>query len=142
MAEGAQSVSGCNTTLALVIGFYIPSVLMHWVPRLTGTATQVLSFGLRFGTAYILITTVCGWQSRSSARRVRSRTKENRGKLRQIVGMTDTRNRYCANLCRMIRKLKQTPGIYLVGFMGSGKASTHRTPAGEAYWMAFRRSGS
>ena len=43
--------------LALVLGFYIPSVLMHWVPKLTATTAQVLSFALRFGIAYVLIIT-------------------------------------------------------------------------------------
>jgi hypothetical protein len=43
--------------IALVIGFYIPSVLMGWVPKFTGTTPQVLSFALRFGLAYVLLIT-------------------------------------------------------------------------------------
>jgi len=42
---------------ALIIGFYLPSLLMGWVPKLTGTAPQVVSFVLRFGLAYALIVT-------------------------------------------------------------------------------------
>jgi hypothetical protein len=41
--------------MALVVGFYIPGVLMHWVPKLTETTAQVISFGLRFWIAYVLI---------------------------------------------------------------------------------------
>jgi hypothetical protein len=43
--------------IALALGCYLPTVLMGWVPKLTGTATQVLSFVLRFGIAYGLIIT-------------------------------------------------------------------------------------
>jgi hypothetical protein len=42
---------------ALLVGFYLPSVLMGWVPKFGGTTPQVLSFTLRFGFAYILIVT-------------------------------------------------------------------------------------
>jgi shikimate kinase len=34
----------------------------------------------------------------------------------------------------MILKLKQTPGIYLVGFMGSGKSTIGRLLAGQTGW--------
>lgn len=40
---------------ALLIGLYVPSVLLGWVPKLTGTAAQVMSFGLRLGLAYALL---------------------------------------------------------------------------------------
>lgn len=43
--------------IALGVGFYLPGVLMGWVPKLTGTGAQVLSFVLRFGLAYVLIIT-------------------------------------------------------------------------------------
>ena len=43
--------------VAFVVGFYIPSVLMGWVPGLTGSTAQVVSFVLRFGFAYVLIIT-------------------------------------------------------------------------------------
>lgn len=42
---------------ALMIGLYIPGVLMGWVPKLAGTSAQVASFILRFGTAYVLLIT-------------------------------------------------------------------------------------
>jgi hypothetical protein len=41
----------------VVVGFVVPSLLIHWTPKLTGTALQVTSFVLRFGIAYLLITT-------------------------------------------------------------------------------------
>jgi hypothetical protein len=41
----------------LVLGFYLPVVLVGWVPKLTGTAPQVLSFVLRMGVAYGLVIT-------------------------------------------------------------------------------------
>ncbi len=37
----------------------------------------------------------------------------------------------------MILKLKQTPGIYLVGFMGCGKSSVGRALADELGWSFF-----
>jgi hypothetical protein len=43
--------------IALVAGFYVPSLLIHWVPRLTGTSAQVASFVLRIGIAYVLMIT-------------------------------------------------------------------------------------
>jgi hypothetical protein len=43
--------------VALVVGFYVPTLLMSWVPRLIGTTAQVTSFVLRFGFAYALIIT-------------------------------------------------------------------------------------
>jgi hypothetical protein len=42
---------------ALLIGFYVPSVLLHWVPKMTETTAQVISFTLRFGLAYVLMIT-------------------------------------------------------------------------------------
>ena len=42
---------------ALAVGYWLPSVLMTWVPKLTGTAAQIFSFSLRFGIAYALIIT-------------------------------------------------------------------------------------
>jgi hypothetical protein len=42
---------------ALLLGIYLPTVLMHWHPKLTETTAQVISFALRFGLAYILIIT-------------------------------------------------------------------------------------
>ena len=42
---------------ALLIGFYIPTLLIHWVPKLTGTTAQLLSFVVRFGIAYVLMVT-------------------------------------------------------------------------------------
>jgi hypothetical protein len=43
--------------LALGLGFYLPGVLMSWVPKLSETTAQVMSFVLRFGVAYALIIT-------------------------------------------------------------------------------------
>lgn len=43
--------------IMLVLGFYLPVVLVGWVPKLTGTAPQVLSFVLRMGVAYGLVIT-------------------------------------------------------------------------------------
>src|SRR5271165_6626743 len=37
----------------------------------------------------------------------------------------------------MILKLKRTPGIYLVGFMGSGKSTVGRALADELGWSFF-----
>jgi shikimate kinase len=37
----------------------------------------------------------------------------------------------------MISKLKRTPGIYLVGFMGCGKSTVGRALAGELGWSFF-----
>jgi hypothetical protein len=43
--------------IALVLGFWVPSLLMSWVPHLTGSVAQVTSFVLRFGVAYLLMLT-------------------------------------------------------------------------------------
>jgi hypothetical protein len=43
--------------IALGIGLYVPEVLIHWVPKLTGTGAQMASFGMRFGVAYVLLIT-------------------------------------------------------------------------------------
>jgi hypothetical protein len=43
--------------IALGVGFYLPSVLMEWVPKFNETTAQVLSFVMRFGLAYVLIIT-------------------------------------------------------------------------------------
>jgi hypothetical protein len=42
---------------ALLIGFYLPMRLIHWVPKLSETSAQVMSFTLRFGIAYVLMIT-------------------------------------------------------------------------------------
>jgi hypothetical protein len=42
---------------ALAIGLYIPGLLIHWIPKLTETTAQVLSFTVRFGLAYALMIT-------------------------------------------------------------------------------------
>ena len=55
--RSAGKVFWVQYLLAFVIGAYIPGLLMGWVPRLTGTTAQVLSFILRFGLAYILVIT-------------------------------------------------------------------------------------
>ncbi len=39
------------------MGFYVPSLLIHWVPKFTETPAQVLSFAARFGIAYVLLIT-------------------------------------------------------------------------------------
>lgn len=44
-------------TAIVILGFFLPSLLIHWTPKLTGTALQVTSFVLRFGIAYCLVTT-------------------------------------------------------------------------------------
>jgi hypothetical protein len=43
--------------IALGVGFYLPGVLTGWVPKLSGTGSQVASFALRFGIAYVLMVT-------------------------------------------------------------------------------------
>ena len=40
----ASRVFWLEYLIALAIGFYIPSVLMGWVPKFTGTTAQVMSF--------------------------------------------------------------------------------------------------
>lgn len=54
--------------------FFIPSLVIHWTPKLTGTALQVISFVLRFGLAYCLVTTgfVAFWRLTSSGKPVES----------------------------------------------------------------------
>jgi hypothetical protein len=54
----ASRVFWLQYLVALVIGCYIPSLLVHWVPKLSGTFPQVLSFAFRFGIAYVLMITV------------------------------------------------------------------------------------
>lgn len=58
--------------IALLFGFWIPALLMQWVPALSGTLPQVLSFALRFGLAYLLI--ISSWLAIAffSGRRIRS----------------------------------------------------------------------
>jgi hypothetical protein len=41
----------------VLVAFFVPSLLIHWTPKLTSTALQVTSFILRFGVAYCLVTT-------------------------------------------------------------------------------------
>jgi hypothetical protein len=53
----ASRVFWLQYLIALVIGYWIPALLMHWVPNLSGTAAQVASFVLRFGIAYLLMVT-------------------------------------------------------------------------------------
>jgi hypothetical protein len=55
MWRKSSKVFGLQYLAALLIGFYLPSVLMSWVPKLTDTTAQVLSFAVRFGLAYVLI---------------------------------------------------------------------------------------
>jgi hypothetical protein len=43
--------------IALVLGFWVPGLLISWVPHLAGSVAQVLSFLLRFGLAYLLMVT-------------------------------------------------------------------------------------
>jgi hypothetical protein len=52
---GARRVFWLQYLIALLIGFWVPTLLTHWVPGLTGTVPQILSFALRFGVAYVLI---------------------------------------------------------------------------------------
>jgi hypothetical protein len=55
-------------------GFLVPSLLIHWTPRLTSTALQLVSFILRFGIAYCLVTTgfVAFWRFTSPGSPVES----------------------------------------------------------------------
>jgi len=57
MWRRASSIFWLEYLIALGIGFYVPSVLMGWVPKLSGTTAQVLSLVLRFGVAYALVIT-------------------------------------------------------------------------------------
>jgi hypothetical protein len=61
-------------TAVILLAFFIPSLLIHWTPKLSGTALQVISFILRFGLAYCLVTTgfVALWRFTSSGRPVES----------------------------------------------------------------------
>ncbi len=61
-------------TAVILVAFFIPSLLIHWTPKLTSTALQVTSFVLRFGLAYCLITTgfVALWRLTSSGKPVES----------------------------------------------------------------------
>jgi hypothetical protein len=52
---GASRVFWLQYLLASIVAFWLPPILMHWVPRLSGTTAQVVSFLLRFGLAYALI---------------------------------------------------------------------------------------
>jgi hypothetical protein len=55
MWQRGRKVFWLEYLIALGLGFYIPSMLMGWVPKLTETTAQVMSFVLRFGVAYVLI---------------------------------------------------------------------------------------
>jgi hypothetical protein len=58
----------------VLVAFFVPSLLIHWTPKLTSTALQVTSFVLRFGVAYCLVTTgfVAFWRFTSSGSPVES----------------------------------------------------------------------
>lgn len=58
----------------VLVAFFVPSLLIHWTPKLTGTALQVTSFVLRFGVAYCLVTTgfVALWRFTASGNPVES----------------------------------------------------------------------
>jgi hypothetical protein len=58
MRRGGGRIFWLQYLFALVVGLYIPGLLIHWVPKLTGTAPEVLSFVLRFGLAYIILITM------------------------------------------------------------------------------------
>jgi hypothetical protein len=57
--------------IALLLGFWIPTLLIHWVPALSGTTAQVLSFVVRCGLAYALIITSWIAVAFFSGRRIR-----------------------------------------------------------------------
>jgi hypothetical protein len=44
-------------TAVVLVALLVPSLLIHWTPKLTSTALQITSFLLRFGMAYCLVTT-------------------------------------------------------------------------------------
>ena len=46
-------------TLLTLVGFATPGVLISWTPKFESTAAQIVSFVLRFGFAYCLLTTCC-----------------------------------------------------------------------------------
>jgi predicted lysophospholipase L1 biosynthesis ABC-type transport system permease subunit len=58
----------------VLVAFLVPSLLIHWTPKLTSTALQVTSFILRFGVAYCLIITgfVALWRFTASGNPVES----------------------------------------------------------------------
>lgn len=60
--------------IVVLLAFVIPSLIIHWTPKLASTALQVTSFALRFGVAYCLITTgfVAFWRFTSSGSPVES----------------------------------------------------------------------
>lgn len=58
MWRGGGRVFWLQYLIALVAGLYLPGLLIHWVPRFSGTVLQVLSFLVRFGLAYVLVITV------------------------------------------------------------------------------------
>ena len=64
-------------TGVVLLAFFVPSLLIHWTPKLTSTALQVTSFILRFGVAYCLVTTgfVALWRFTGSGKPVESQPK-------------------------------------------------------------------
>ena len=57
MWRGGGRVFWLQYLVALLVGMYVPGWLIHWVPKLTGTVPQVVSFLARFGIAYAVLTT-------------------------------------------------------------------------------------
>ena len=57
MWRAAPRVFWMQYLIALGVGFYLPTLLLHWVPKFSGTTAQTLSFALRFGIAYVLMIT-------------------------------------------------------------------------------------
>jgi hypothetical protein len=58
----------------VLVAFLLPSFIIGWVPKLTSTTMQVISFLLRFGLAYCLVTTgfAAFWRFTSSGSPVES----------------------------------------------------------------------
>ena len=57
MWRAGRKVFWLQYLMALLAGFYLPVLLLHWVPKLDGTTAQVLSFTLRLVIAYALMVT-------------------------------------------------------------------------------------
>lgn len=58
MWRRSRRILGVQYIVALVIGFWVPGLLIHWVPNLTETAAQVVSFVMRIAVAYLLMITM------------------------------------------------------------------------------------
>jgi len=59
LAVLARPVWWLAVVCLLVSGYLVPALLIAWVPKVAGLAAESVSFGLRFGVAYLLL--VLSW---------------------------------------------------------------------------------